>query len=51
MIPSKKSGEKHPQIDELSDKRKYHKKATIHRSSDAPVLNLSLDECIDNTHK
>jgi hypothetical protein len=25
--------------------------ATIHRSSDAPVLNLPLDECIDNTHK
>jgi hypothetical protein len=25
--------------------------ATIHRSSDAPVLNLALDECIDNTHK
>jgi hypothetical protein len=23
---------------------------TIHRSSDAPVLNLPLDECIDNTH-
>jgi hypothetical protein len=23
--------------------------ATIHRSSDAPVLNLPLDECIDNT--
>jgi hypothetical protein len=25
--------------------------ATNHRSSDAPVLNLPLDECIDNTHK
>jgi hypothetical protein len=25
--------------------------ATIHRSSDAPFLNLPLDECIDNTHK
>jgi hypothetical protein len=25
--------------------------ATIHRSLDAPVLNLPLDECIDNTHK
>jgi hypothetical protein len=24
---------------------------TIHRSSDGPVLNLPLDECIDNTHK
>jgi hypothetical protein len=25
--------------------------ATIHPSSDAPILNLPLDECIDNTHK
>jgi hypothetical protein len=25
--------------------------ATIHWSSDIPVLNLLLDECIDNTHK
>jgi hypothetical protein len=25
--------------------------ATIHRSSDTPVLNLPLDECIENTHK
>jgi hypothetical protein len=25
--------------------------ATIHRSSDAVVLNLPHDECIDNTHK
>jgi hypothetical protein len=25
-------------------------RATIHRSSDAPVHNLPLDECIDNTH-
>jgi hypothetical protein len=25
--------------------------ATIHRSSDAPVLNLPLDECSDNTNK
>jgi hypothetical protein len=25
--------------------------ATIHRSSDAPILNLPLDECTDNTHK
>jgi hypothetical protein len=24
--------------------------ATNHRSSNAPVLNLPLDECIDNTH-
>jgi hypothetical protein len=24
---------------------------TIHRSSDAPVLKLPLDECFDNTHK
>jgi hypothetical protein len=27
-----------------------HHGATIHRSSDAQVLNLPLDECIDNTH-
>jgi hypothetical protein len=27
-----------------------HQGATIHRSSDAPVLNLPLDECIDTTH-
>jgi hypothetical protein len=27
-----------------------HQGATIHRSSDAPVLNLPLDECIDNSH-
>jgi hypothetical protein len=27
MTPSKKSGEKHPQIEESSDKRKYHEKA------------------------
>jgi hypothetical protein len=26
-------------------------RVTIHRCSDAPVLNLPLDECIDNTHK
>jgi hypothetical protein len=26
-------------------------RATIHQSSDAPVLNLPFDECIDNTHK
>jgi hypothetical protein len=25
--------------------------ATIHRFSDAPILNLPLDDCIDNTHK
>jgi hypothetical protein len=25
--------------------------ATIHRSSDASVFNLPLDECIDNTHR
>jgi hypothetical protein len=27
MIPSKKSKEKHPQIDESSDEQKYHEKA------------------------
>jgi hypothetical protein len=27
MTPSKKSGEKHPQIEESSNKRKYHEKA------------------------
>jgi hypothetical protein len=27
MIPSKKSGEKHPQIDELSDERRSQEKA------------------------
>jgi hypothetical protein len=27
MIPSKKSGEKHPQINESSDERKYHERA------------------------
>jgi hypothetical protein len=27
MMPSKKSGEKCPQIDESSDERKYHEKA------------------------
>jgi hypothetical protein len=26
-------------------------RATIHRYTDAPILNLPLDECIDNTHK
>jgi hypothetical protein len=25
--------------------------ATIHRPSDPPILNLTLDECVDNTHK
>jgi hypothetical protein len=27
-----------------------HQGATIHQSLDAPILNLPLDECIDNTH-